>query len=234
MAADDVNKSFTIKSWSEEDRPREKLIQKGKGALSDSELLAILLGSGYKDKSAVEVAKVLLQSSGNELSSLAKMSLKQLTKVKGIGPAKAITIMAALELGRRRKDVELPAKPQVTSSRDAYDYVLPFFQYLPHEEFYVLLMSRSNQILKHVQISKGGVSGTVVDSKIVFKAAIEELASGIILCHNHPSGNLKPSQSDIDLTNKIQKAGQALDIQVFDHLIITNESYYSFADEGLM
>ena len=234
MAADDVNKSFTIKSWSEEDRPREKLIQKGKSALTDAELIAILLGSGYKDKSAVEVAKILLQASGNELSSLAKMSLKQLTKIKGIGPAKAITIMSALELGRRRKDVELPSRPQVTSSNDAYEYILPYFLDLVHEEFYVLLLSRSNHIVKHVQISKGGVSGTVVDSKIIFKAAIEELASGIILCHNHPSGNLKPSQSDIDLTNKIKKAGEALDIQVFDHLIITNRAHFSFADEGLM
>ena len=234
MAAGEVNKSFTIKSWSEEDRPREKLIQKGKSALSDAELIAILLGSGYKEKSAVEVARLLLQAADNDLSKLAKLSIKQLTNIKGIGEARAIGIIAALELGRRRKDSEPLEKMQVKQSKDAYDYMLPYFHDLAHEEFYIILLSRNNTILKHAQVSKGGVAGTVVDSKIIFKLAIEELASSIVLCHNHPSGNLKPSQSDIDLTQKIKKAGESLDISILDHLIFTNTSYYSFADEGMM
>lgn len=235
MAADDGKpSSFTIKNWSEEDRPREKLMQKGKSALTDAELIAILIGSGYKDKTAVDVAKSLLQEAGNDLATLAKYSLKQLTKTKGIGEAKAISIVAALELGRRRKNSERPTVPKVTQSRDAFDYLYPHLADLDHEQFFILLLNRSNHILKHIQISKGGVAGTLVDAKLVFKPAIEELASAVILCHNHPSGNLQPSQSDKDLTKKIKEAGKVLDISVLDHLIFTNDGYLSFADEGLM
>lgn len=236
MAADDgkTPSSFTIKNWSEEDRPREKLMQKGKQALTDAELIAILIGSGYKDKTAVDVAKSLLQEAGNDLATLAKYSLKQLTKTKGIGEAKAISIVAALELGRRRKTSERPQVPKVTQSSDAFDYLYPHLADLDHEQFFILLLNRSNHILKHIQISKGGVAGTLVDAKLVFKPAIEELASAVILCHNHPSGNLQPSQSDKDLTRKIKEAGKMLDISVLDHLIFTNDGYLSFADEGLM
>ncbi len=234
MSAEDVSSNLTIKSWSKEDRPREKLTDKGKSALTDAELIAILIGSGYKDKTAVEVAKMLLQSVNNDLANLAKLSIKQLTSIKGIGPAKAITIIAALELGRRRKDSQTSQKTQVSNSKIIYDYILPYFHDLSHEEFYVVLLSRSNHILKAIQISKGGVSGTFVDAKIIFKYALEELASGIILCHNHPSGNLNPSKADIDLTSKIKKAAESLDIAILDHIIVTDTTYYSFADEGIL
>jgi DNA repair protein RadC len=235
VSADEVKtKRFTILDWSEEDRPREKLIQKGKSALSDAELIAILLGSGLPNMSAVDVGKLMLQSADNDLAALAKQSLKQLTKIKGIGPAKAITVMAALELGRRRKDQETPVKVQVTKSRDGYEYMYRHFADLEHEEFNIILLRRNNTIIRYCHISKGGVAGTLVDAKLIFRPAIEELASGIILCHNHPSGNLQPSQADIDLTAKLKKAGETLDISVLDHLIFTNESYYSFADNGLI
>ncbi len=232
--ADVSPKSFTIKQWSEEDRPREKLIAKGRETLSDAELIAILLGSGFKEKSAVDVAKTLLQEVGNDLDALGKLTIKQLSRTKGIGTVKAITIVAALELGRRRKFTDKPKTTKVTQSSDAWEYLYPYLADLDHEQFYILLLSRNNTITRHVQISKGGVAGTVVDAKLVFKPALEELASGLILCHNHPSGNLIPSQADIDLTKKIKEAGKLLDINVFDHLIFTNDGYYSFADEGLL
>ncbi|MCX6351142.1 MAG: DNA repair protein RadC [Bacteroidetes bacterium] len=223
-----------INKWSEDDRPREKLLTKGKSALSDAELIAILIGSGYKDKSAVEVSRIILQEVGNDLSQLARLNVKQLTKFKGIGEAKAISIVAALELGRRRKDVAVEVKSKIITSLDAYQYFYPHLVDLSHEEFFIILLSRNNTVLKHLQISKGGVAGTVVDAKVIFKYALEEMASSVILCHNHPSGNLQPSQQDIELTKKLIQAGKSLDILVIDHIIFTNEKHYSFADEGMM
>jgi DNA repair protein RadC len=223
-----------ILSWAEEDRPREKLLLKGKSALSDAELIAILLGMGTVDLSAVDVAKIVLSAAGNNLNELARMSVADLTKLKGIGPAKAITIVSALELGRRRKEAEGPRRRRITSARDAYDEIKPYLLDKPHEEFWIVLLNRANEVIRPVQISSGGVAGTVADPKLIFKHALEQLASSIILFHNHPSGNLTPSQADKDLTRKLKEAGRMLDLPILDHLIFTDKSYFSFADEGLL
>ncbi len=223
-----------ILSWAEEDRPREKLLLKGKAALTDAELVAILIGSGTRDLSAVDLSKVILQKANNNLNELAKLSIKDLMKIKGIGEAKAISIAAALELGRRRKESEVVRRPRISSSRDAYEQIQPYLLDLPHEEFWLLLLNRANEVIRPVQVSQGGVSGTVADPKIIFKLAIECLASAIILVHNHPSGNLKPSEADKDLTRRLASAGKLLEIPILDHLIFTDASYLSFADEGLM
>lgn len=225
---------LNIKQWAAEDRPREKLLLKGKSALSDAELIAILLGTGTTTMSAVDLAKKVLQCAGNNLNDLACLSLKDMMKVKGIGEAKAISIAAALELGRRRKESIADEKPKVGSSKDAYDHLKGDLLDLPHEEFWILILNRANRITKKYQISQGGVAGTVADPKIIFKIAVEELASGIILAHNHPSGNLNPSQADVDLTKKLKEAGRLLDIQVLDHIIIAGKNYYSFADESML
>lgn len=226
--------SFSIKSWAEEDRPREKLMQKGRAALSDAELLAILLGSGTAKLSAVDVAKLVLKVAGNDLNALARFSLKELMRQKGIGEAKAITIMAALELGRRRKEADAAARTTITSSRDIYYLIRPHLQDLPHEEFWVILLNRANVVMRSVSISRGGVAGTVADPKLIFKEALEQLASSIILVHNHPSGNRNPSAADIGLTRKLKEGGLLLDLPVLDHLIYTDHGYFSFADEGLL
>jgi len=223
-----------ITHWAEEDRPREKLLLKGKVALSDAELIAILLGSGTVSVSAVELAKQILQSVDHNLNDLAKLSIKDLKKFKGIGEAKAITIVSALELGRRRKESEPTKRPRITSSQNVYDVMAPHLMDLPHEEFWILMLNKANVVIKKEQVSMGGVSGTIADPKIIFKKAVESLASAIILVHNHPSGNLKPSQADIMLTRKLKEGGKLLDIPVLDHLIFTDENYYSFADEGMM
>jgi len=224
-----------IKSWAEEDRPREKLLSKGKGSLSDAELLAILLGSGSREDTAVGLAQKILHSAGNNLNELGKCSIAELVKnFKGIGEAKAITIAAAMELGRRRQLSRIHEKPQVSCSRDAFNAIAPLLLDLPHEEFWMLLLNRANRILGREQVSQGGVAGTVVDAKIVFRRAIEGQACSIVLCHNHPSGNLSPSQADIDLTRKLKKAGETIDVLVVDHLIVGDGGYYSFADEGLI
>ncbi len=225
---------ISIKDWHEEDRPREKFISKGREVLSDAELIAILLGTGFKETTAVDVAKILLRENGNDLDKLAKLSEKQLSSVKGIGPAKAITILAALELGRRRKFSEKAVPKKITGSKDAYEFLYPFLADQPHEEFYLLLLNRANVITRHVKISQGGVSGTLVDNKIIFKTALEELSASIIICHNHPSGNKNPSQDDIAQTKRICEAGKNLDIAVLDHIIFTNDGFYSFADEGII
>lgn len=225
--------SRKILSWAEEDRPREKLMQKGRTALTEAELIAILIGSGTVELSAVDVSKMILAQADNNLNNLAKMGLKDLIKVKGIGEAKAITIIAALELGRRRKETEQVVRPKIGSSQDAYLEIKHHLLDLPHEEFWVLLLNRANQVVRPVQISQGGVSGTVVDPKMIFKVAIEHLASSIILAHNHPSGNLTPSQADKDITAKVKQAGKILDLPVLDHLIVTDSAYFSFADEGI-
>lgn len=227
-------KTLSIKNWAEEDRPREKLLGKGRHVLSDAELIAILIGSGSRDESAVELSKRILARHGNNLNELAKLSVNDLMKFKGVGEAKAISIVAALELGRRRKEAETQKREKINSSRDIFNYVHPQFIDLPHEEFHVLLLSRSNAVIRKEFVSRGGVSGTVVDPKIIFKIALEHLASSIILCHNHPSGNLRPSDPDISLTKKLKEAGALLEIPVLDHLIISDTGYFSFADEGLM
>lgn len=227
-------KPLGIKSWAAEDRPREKLLIKGKSALSDAELVALLIGSGTGSLSAVEVSKHVLQSVGNNLHDLAKLSVKDLMKSKGIGEAKAIAIVAAMELGRRRKEVEVDSKPKVSGSKEAYELVKGDLMDLPHEEFWVLLFNRANRLIKKKRVSEGGVAGTVADPKIIYKLALEELASGIIVVHNHPSGNLTASQSDISLTKKLKDAGKVLEIQLLDHLIVAGQKYFSFADEGIL
>ena len=227
-------KSLNIKNWAEEDRPREKLLLKGKSVLSEAELIAILIGSGAASLSAVDVAKAILNSVGNDLNQLAKLSAKDLTKFKGIGEAKAVSIVSALELGRRRKGTATNKKPKIRSSGDVYDLMKPDLLDLSHEEFWCLLLNRSNMVIKKHLVSSGGVSSTVVDPKIIYQAALEVLASGIILVHNHPSGNLEPSQQDINLTKKMQTAAAALDISLLDHIIFAEQGYLSFADESLL
>lgn len=223
-----------ILSWAEEDRPREKLLLKGRTTLTDAELLGILIGSGTRALSAVDVCRLILQGSENDLNQLAKLSVKDLQQFKGIGEAKAITIVAALELGRRRKETPVVKRPKITSSQDAYDAIKPELWDLPHEEFWLLLLNRANQVVRKERCSTGGVAGTVTDPKIIFKAALQHLASSIILVHNHPSGNLKPSEADLRLTKKLKEAGALLDIPVLDHLIFADGGYYSFADEGIL
>jgi DNA repair protein RadC len=228
------DKRLNIKSWAEEDRPREKFAQKGKRSLSDAELIAILLGSGNRDETAVELGKRILSSVDHNLDALGKLDLAQLQKFKGVGEAKAISIAAALEVGRRRKSSEIKKRPKINSSQLAYEIVYEVLADLPHEEFWVLLLNRANQLIDKINISKGGVSGTVADVKLIFKPAIERLASGIIVCHNHPSGNLKASEADLRLTKKVVEAGKTLDIMVLDHLIVGHGNYLSLADQGLM
>lgn len=225
---------LTIKHWSEEDQPREKLMLKGKSALSNAELIAILIGSGNTESSAVELSKQILDSVNNNLAELGKKNIHDLMKFKGIGEAKAITILAALEIGRRRKETEGIEKSKVSSSKDAYNYMYETLSDLPHEEFWVLFLNQANLIIKKERISAGGVTGTVVDARMIFKMGVEHLACGIILMHNHPSGNKTPSESDKKLTHKLKEAGKLLDVPVLDHIIFTDESYFSFADEGLI
>lgn len=230
----EYNSNLKILSWAEEDRPREKLLLKGRSALSDAELIAILIGSGTRSVSAVDVAKIVLSEAGNNLNELARFSVSDLRKIKGIGLAKAISIVSALELGRRRKDVEFAEKVKITCSSDIYQLMKPELLDLPKEEFWVLLLNRANRLIRKEQISSGGVSGTVADPKIIFKSALEHYASSIVLVHNHPSGNLKPSQSDINLTQKMKEAGKLLEIPVLDHLIFGDNGYMSFVDDGLL
>ncbi len=231
---DDGHKPLGIKSWAEADRPREKLLLKGISSLTDAELIAILIGSGTSRLSAVDVARQVLLSVKNNLHDLARQTVKELTKNKGIGEAKAITIVAAMELGRRRRDGAAAERPKVNGSKDAYDLMKGELMDLPHEEFWVLLLNRANKLIRKKRISEGGVSGTVADPKIIYKLAMEDLASSIIVIHNHPSGNLTASQSDITLTKKLKEAGRVMEVALLDHLIIAGQKYYSFADEGLL
>jgi DNA repair protein RadC len=223
-----------IKTWAEEDRPREKLILKGKAALSDAELVAILLGSGNRTMSAVELAKVILSSVHNDFNKLAQLSVKELMKFNGIGEAKAINIISALEIGRRRKNTSSPDLLKIQSSKHIYDLMKSELLDLNHEEFWVIFLNRGNKVIKKESFSSGGISGTVVDSRLIFKRALEELACSIVLIHNHPSGNLKPSQADATLTKKMKESGKMLDIPVLDHIIFTNNGYFSFADESIL
>jgi len=225
---------LNIKAWAEEDRPREKLLNKGAQNLSDVELLAILLRSGSREETAVGLAQRVLHSCDNNLNELGRQALSSLTRFKGLGETKALTILAALELGRRRQLTDVKDRPLIRSSTDSFKAISPILADLPHEEFWILLLNRSNRIISRERVSAGGVTGTVVDARIVFKRALDMLACSIILCHNHPSGSIRPSQADIDLTKKMKAAGKTLDILVVDHLIISNKNYYSFADEGLL
>jgi DNA repair protein RadC len=226
---------LSIKDWAEEDRPREKLLAKGERALSDAELLAILIGSGSRTQSAVELSRdILKQLANNDLNELGKKSINQLMDFKGIGEAKAITIVAALELGRRRRAAEATIRTQISSSRDVFEMMQPVLGDLPHEEFWIVLLNRANKVIGKEAISKGGVTATVVEIKPVLKRMIETYASGVILCHNHPSGSLQPSSADIQLTKRLSDAAKIIETNVLDHLIVTDTSYYSFADEGMM
>lgn len=232
MSNEKVN--LSIKKWALDDRPREKLLQKGKLSLSDSELIAILLGSGSKNESAVDLSKRLLSSSHNNLNELGKLSIAQLCKFKGIGPAKAVTIVAALELGRRRRLEEAMEQKKISSSHSVYEIMQPIIGELPHEEFWIIYLNNSNKIIEQFQISKGGITGTLVDVRITLKKALEIGAVSLILVHNHPSGNLKASEADKQLTRKLKTAAESLDIKVLDHIIVTEKSYLSFADEGIL
>lgn len=222
----------SIKNWADDDRPREKLAAKGRSALSNAELLAILIGSGTKQKSAVEVAREILNVANNDLNTLARLSIADLCKIDGIGPAKAISIIAAIELANRRPSSNSETPKKVTSSRDAFLHLKPLLRDKNYEEFWILTLARNNKVIKPYRVSEGGVSGTVADPKRIFKAALENNASAIILSHNHPSGNLRPSKADETLTQKIVNAGKHLDIQVLDHIIVAGDGYFSFADEG--
>ena len=224
----------SIKYWAEDDRPREKLALKGKASLSDAELLAILLGSGSRNQTAVELAQDLLKHADYDLGIFSKLSLQDLKKFKGIGEAKAICILAALELGRRRKETEGKLRLKITSSKSVYEYMRSTLLDLEHEEFHILLLNRANEIMRRELVSIGGLSGTVADGKVIFKKALDFGAHAIILVHNHPSGQLKPSEMDIKLTKKLSEFGNCIDLPVLDHLIFTDNGYFSFADTGMI
>ena len=225
--------NFSIKNWAEDDKPREKLMLKGKSALSDAELLAILIGSGSRNESAVELSKRILASVDNNLNAIGKLTLKQLMEFKGIGEAKAITIIAALEIGRRRREEDAVTLKKISSSKSVFELMQPIIGELPHEEFWILYLNNSNKVIYKAQLSKGGITGTVVDIRLVFKMALEHNATSIILTHNHPSGKLLASDADIQITKKLKAAGQQLDITILDHIIITETGFYSFQDEGI-
>tara|TARA_R110002124_G_scaffold131910_1_gene294327 strand:+ start:56122 stop:56820 length:699 start_codon:yes stop_codon:yes gene_type:complete len=230
----DENQYFSIKSWNENDRPREKLLLKGRIALSDAELIAILIGSGSRNESAVSLSKRILSSVENNLHELGRLSILDLKMFKGIGEAKAVSIVAALELGRRRRSEEYVHKPKISSSTMVFELMQPILGELPHEEFWVIYLNNSNKVLQKIQLSKGGITGTLVDIRLAMKHALQLGAVALILAHNHPSGSLRPSEADKNLTNKLKVAGENLDIKVLDHLIITEKAYFSFADENLM
>lgn len=225
---------ITIKEWAEDDRPREKLLLKGKQAMSDAELIAILISSGSRNETAVQLSQRILNGSRNNLHELAKLSINDLKKFKGIGEAKALTIAAALELGRRRKDTDVVKHEVIRSSKDAFTHLHAKLSDLPHEEFWMLLLNRGNKVIRTEFIGRGGVAGTVADIRIVMKCAVENLATSIVLGHNHPSGNLVPSKEDINLTKKIKEAALLFDITLADHIIVGHEDYYSFADQGTL
>jgi DNA repair protein RadC len=225
---------LTIKSWALDDRPREKLIAKGKKALSDAELIAVLIGSGNREESAVGLSKRILKSVNGNINELAKLSVEKLSTFKGIGEAKAISIITGLELGKRRQLEVALEKPKITGSKDVSNLMQPIIGDLEHEEFWVLFLNNSNKVVAKSQISKGGLTATIVDIRLVFKRALELASVGIIVCHNHPSGKLQPSNADKNLTQRIKEAGITLDIKLLDHLIITEKAYFSFADEGLL
>jgi DNA repair protein RadC len=223
----------TITAWAEEDRPREKMLLKGKLALSDAELVAILLGSGLPGENAVALAQRILASADHNLHELGRRSVDELQRFRGVGEAKAVAIAAALELGRRRQLSDLRDRPRVTTSRDAYNAIATLLNDLHHEEFWLLLLNKNNEITARTRMSSGGAAGTVVDLKMIFKTALDARATAFIAVHNHPSGSLSPSQADIELTRRLRKAGEVLDLPLLDHLIVSERGYYSFTDEGV-
>lgn len=225
---------MSIKFLAEDDRPREKFLLKGKNAVSDSELLAIIMGSGNREETAVELARKILDSVNNNWHELSLLSIKDLTKFKGVGEVKAISIATALEIGRRRASQEVLEKPQITSSKDAYQILKSHLSDLRTEEFWAIFLNQSNKVIQLKQLTQGGINQSIVDVRILFKLALEQFATAIIVAHNHPSGSLKPSTEDINITKRIKEAGNILNIQLLDHLIITQNSYTSFADEGLV
>lgn len=225
--------NFPITHWSEGDKPREKLMLKGKSALSDAELIAILISSGNRNESAVDLSKRILGSVDNNLNALGKLSISQLMNFKGIGEAKAISIIAAMELGRRRRAEDAVELTKITSSKVVFEMMQPIIGELPHEEFWILYLNNSNKVISKSQLSKGGITGTLVDVRLVFKTALEMGATSLILCHNHPSGALTPSDADKQITRKLKLAGDSLEIKVLDHLIVTENHYFSFVDEGI-
>ncbi len=231
----EIYERLSIKEWALEDRPREKMLYKGVASLSDAELLAILIGSGSAKESAVELSKKILRDCQNNLNTLGKKTIIDLkTNYHGIGDAKAISIVASLELGRRRKLQANDEQNKITCSKDVCDVFQPILGDLPHEEFWVLMLNRANKVIAKNKISQGGISGTVMDVRLILKSAIDHLASSIILCHNHPSGNLQPSDADTKITKKMSEAGQIMDIPVLDHIIVTDNAYFSYADEGMI
>ncbi len=225
-------KKLSIKSWALDDRPREKIITKGRAALSSAELIAILIGSGNREESAVDLSKRILASVHNSIHELARLPLEKLTNFNGIGPAKALSIITALELGKRRQQEKVIQNPKIRSSKEAFEQMHPCLGDLLHEEFWVLYLNNSNKLLSKNRLSKGGITSTLVDIRLIYKKALDLSAVGIIICHNHPSGRRNPSKSDIELTKKIKQGGISLDIKLLDHLIITEKSYFSFADNG--
>ncbi len=226
------DQNLAITAWAEEDRPREKMLLKGRNALSDAELLAILIGSGTVGESAVALAQRILAQADGNLHELGKRSIKELQRFKGVGEAKAITIVAALELGRRRQLSDLRERPRIANSRDAFNIIAPLLTDLHHEEFWLLLLNRNNEVFARERLSTGGMAGTVVDIKIVLKTALDARAAAFVAVHNHPSGSLNPSAEDISLTKRLQQAGQIIDLPLLDHLIVSERGYYSFADQG--
>lgn len=228
------NTSFPIRHWCEDDRPREKLLLKGKAALTDAELIAILIGSGSRNETAVGLSQRILSLAGNNLNALGKLSVAQLTHFKGIGEVKAISIVAAMELARRRRASEASELLKINSSKSIFEMMQPIIGELPHEEFWIVYLNNSNKVILKSQLSKGGITGTLVDVRLVYKTALEIGATGIILCHNHPSGSLTASEPDKQITRKLRLAGENLDIKVLDHVIVTETAWLSFADEGML
>jgi DNA repair protein RadC len=228
----EVERGKPIKDWAAEDRPREKMLTKGIQSLSNSELIAILIGSGTRNLSAVELSRKIMDAAGNDLDQLGRFNAPDFMKIKGIGKARAIAIISALELGRRRKLSETTDRLKVTASSDVFELFYPHLADLSHEEFWVLLLNRSNRVIEKRKISQGGISGTVTDIRLILKFAIEGLASSIILCHNHPSGNLQPSEADKQITGKLKESAEIMDLKLLDHIIIAGRQYYSFADEN--
>lgn len=227
-------KSGNLKSWAVRERPREKVLANGIQHLSDAELLAILMGSGTRNKTAVDLARQILGGVENNLLELGRQSITDLQKIKGIGPAKAIAVLAAMELGRRRSGSRYVEKTSIKSSETVFHFFHPLLGDLEHEEFWLLMLNRANRVIGRFKVSQGGLSGTVIDTRIILKKALDNLASSIIVCHNHPSGNKQPSDADVKITEKLKKAAEILEIKLLDHIIIADKSYFSFADEGLI
>lgn len=230
----DEYSNLSIRNWAVEDRPREKLMAKGIQSLSDSELIAILIGSGTRKISAVELARQILNKAGNNLDKLGRLSVSDLKQLKGIGKARAIAIVAALELGRRRKVADSTETGKITGSAEVYNLMQGVLADLSHEEFWIILLNRSNRIIEKRKISQGGITGTVTDIRVILKMAIETLATSLILCHNHPSGNLQPSDADVSITRRLKESASLMDIALLDHIIVTGRGYFSFADENLI